>query len=233
MSEITKKTSHDLRFVKGGSHLLVGPSSCGKSYRVRDILRSKSEIIEGGDKIKNVVICYAAWQPVYQQLKDEGIATKFVNKKPSAQEFVDLVKEYKNSGGSICVLDDFMTEIDSDLVEIICVQSRHNLCSTFLLFQSLFPANKLARQISLNVKYMHCFKNPRENAQIKTLARQISPSDSSWIVDMFQAVTSKPYQCLLIDLTQQCDEKLRFRSNYLPHELPMCVYLKAGTIVTV
>ena len=29
-------------------------------------------------------------------------------------------------------------------------------------------------------------------------------------------MTEEPHQCMLIDLTQGCDEKLRFRSHYLP-----------------
>ena len=116
-------------------------------------------------------------------------------------------------------------EIDEDLVDIVTVQSRHYNTSTFILFQSLFPPNRLARQISLNVKYIHIHKNPRENAQIQTLARQLSPRNSNWIVAAYHAVTQQPHQCLLMDLTQQCEENLRYRSHYLPHEFPMRVWM--------
>ncbi len=154
-----------------------------------------------------------------------------MQKKPSSEEFVKLVEGSRDKGGSIVVIDDFMTQIDQDLVDIVTVQSRHYNTSTFILFQSLFPPSKLARQISLNVKYLHVHKNPRENAQIQTLARQLSPGSSKWIVDAYHKITEVPYQCLLIDLTQNREESLRYRSNYLPEEAPMRVWVPMGTIV--
>lgn len=214
----------DLRFIRGATHLVVGPSGSGKTFRVCDILRWKKELFVGGGDIKNVVFCYAAWQPCYEDLRRDGIVTKFVSYMPSSQEFVQLVKPFVDKGGSIVVIDDFMSKIDEDLVDIVTVQSRHHNTSTFILFQSLFPANKLARQISLNVKYIHAHKNPRENAQIQVLARQLSPKDYHWIVAVYHKVTEEPYQCLLFDLTQEREEKLRIRSNYLPREFPIRVW---------
>ena len=222
---------YNLRFARGATHLVVGPSGCGKTFRTCAILRNKDKIIQGGKDIKNVIFCYAAWQPIYDNLRDDGVVTRFVQKKPSSSEFVKLVENYKDKGGSIVVIDDFMTQIDQDMVDIVTVQSRHYNTSTFILFQSLFPPNKLARQISLNVKYLHIHKNPRENAQILTLARQLSPGSSRWIVDAYHKITEEPYQCLLIDLTQDREEKLRYRSHYLPNEGPMRVWGPKGGLV--
>lgn len=219
---------YNLRFIKGATHLVVGPSGCGKTYRTCDILRIKDQLIEEGEKIKNVVFCYAAWQGIYDEMKRTGVVTRFVKKKPSSEEFVKLVQDYRDCGGSIVVIDDFMSQIDQDLVDIVTVQSRHYNVSTFILFQSLFPPNKLARQISLNVKYLHIHKNPRENAQIQTLARQLSPKNYKWIVGAYHAVTETPHSCFLIDLTQQREEKLRYRSHYLPREAPMKVWTPDG-----
>lgn len=229
-SDMACPSTFNLRFIRGATHLVCGPSGSGKTYRVCDILRNRASLIEGGERIKNIVFCYAAWQPVYDLLKSEGVVTRFVKKKPSSQEFVNLVKDYKNDGGSIVVIDDFMSQIDQDMVDIVTVQSRHYNVSTFILFQSLFPPNRLARQISLNVKYIHIFKNPRENAQILTLARQMLPKHGKSVEAAYHEATREPHQCLLIDLTQQRAEKLRFRSHYLPHELPMRVYMPAGSM---
>ena len=221
---------YNLRFMKGATHLVVGPSACGKTVRTCKILQLKDEIIEEGDKIQNVIFCYAAWQSIYEDLKQRGIVTRFIKRKPSSEEFVQLVVDYKDRGGSIVVIDDFMSQIDQDLVDIVTVQSRHYNVSTFILFQSLFPPNKLARQISLNVKYIHAHKNPRENAQIQILARQLRPKDYKWIVEAYQKVTEEPHQCLLIDLTQQREENLRYRSHYLPDEGGVIrVYLPPGS----
>ena len=219
------KDEFDMRFEHGSTHLVVGPSASGKTYRTCEILRNKDSMIIGGEGIKNVVFCYAVWQPVYQKLKEEGVVTKFVNKKPTCQEFTDLVSSHSKSGGSIVVIDDFMGQIDQDMVEITTVHSRHNNTVTFMLFQSLFPANKLARQISLNVKYIHLHKNPRENAQVQTLARQLSPKNYKWIVLAYHHVTQTPHSAFLFDLTQSRQEELRYRSHYLPKDAPMRVWL--------
>lgn len=221
-------TEVDFRFPQGMTHLLVGPSGSGKTFRTCELLKHKNDIIKGGEEIQNIVFCYAAWQPVYDELKKKNIVTKWVNKMPTNEEFKDLVGPYRESGGSIVIIDDFMSEIGKDLDEIVRVSSRHYNTSTFILFQSLFPPHQLARQISLNVKFLHIHKNPRENAQIAFLARQIEPQSYKWIVDAFHKATEAPYSAFLIDLTQERKNLHRFRSNYLPHEFPMILWGKKG-----
>ena len=205
--------------------MLVGPSESGKSFRVCSILSNLASLVKSSGPVKNVVFCYAVWQPIYTAMRERGVVTKFVNKKPSCDEFVELVEGFKDDGGSVVVIDDFMADIDMDLVRIVTVHSRHYNTSTFLLFQSLFPPNKLARQISLNVKYLHVHKNPRENSQFQILARQISPRNWRCLVEAYNEVCKKPHACLLIDMTQSREEMLRYRSNYLPQERPMLVWL--------
>jgi hypothetical protein len=224
------ESCHDVRFVPGSTHLLVGPSGAGKTYRVCDILRLKDHLIKGGGDIRNVVFFYAVWQDIYSVLEREGHVTRFIKKNPTSEEFVQVVEEFADKGGSIVVIDDFMTQINENMVDIVTVQSRHHNTNTFILFQSLFPPHKLARQISLQVKYLHLHKNPRENSQVQILARQVSPSDYKWIVEVYHKVTEAPHQCLLIDMTQQCPENLRYRSHYLPREFPMRVWTKRGRV---
>jgi len=215
----------DLRFRSGSTHLVVGPSGSGKTYRVADYLRLKSQIIKNGESIKNIVFFYAVWQDIYSDLQQQGIVTSWIQGMPSNEDFLKVVQPYTDNGGSIVVIDDFMTEISKELVEIITVTSRHTRTSTFVLFQSLFPSHPLSRQISLNVKYIHIHKNPRENAQIQYLARQLSPSDYKWIVEAYHTATKKPFSCFIIDVTQETDPRLRFTSNMLPSEFPAIAWI--------
>ncbi len=221
----------DFRFPHGATHLIVGPSGCGKTVRTANILRNKNVLICNGEKIKNIVFCYATWQPLYDSLKKENIVSKWVNKMPTSEDFVELVEAFRDKGGSIVVIDDFMSKINSSLDEIVRVLSRHNNTSTFILFQNLFPPHRLARQISLNVKFIHVHKNPRENSQIQYLARQISPGSYKWIVDAYHEATKKPFTAFLFDLTQEREKKFRFRSNYLPSEEPMKLWLEKGQLI--
>ena len=217
---------YNLRFPIGSTHLVVGPSASGKTLRTASILRVKDQIIENGEKISNVVFFYSVWQPIYDELMRDNVVTKWVNKMPTNEEFIELVQPFVNKGGSIVVIDDFMSQINKDMDEIVRVSSRHYNTNTFILFQSLFPPHKLARQISLNVKFLHIHKNPRENAQIQYLARQLNPSSYKWIISAYHEVTKRPYSCLLIDLTQERETHLRYRSHYLPSEFPMKVWME-------
>ena len=222
---------YNLRFPHGSTHLVVGPSGSGKTYRVAEILRLKNYLIENGSEISNIIFCYAADQPIYKHLREKKLVTKWINKMPTNAEFTALTKPYVSKGGSICIIDDFMSKINNDLDEIVRVTSRHMKTTTFILFQSLFPKHPLARQISLNVKFLHIHKNPRENAQIQYLARQLDPQDYKWIVESFHECTRAPYSCFLIDLTQERETHLRYRSHYLPHEFPMRVWQHKGALI--
>ncbi len=229
--EPENRETYNLRFARAASHLLVGPSASGKTWRVADILRLKNDIIEGGSEVTNIVFFYEVWQPIYQRLMNEGIVTKWIKGAPSNESFIDAVQPYANIGGSIVVIDDFeQNSAASDFSQIVRVTSRHMNASTFLLFQSLFPSQRFARAISLNVKYLHIHKNPRENAQIQYLARQLSPHSYKWIVEAYHEITRKPFSCMLIDLTQNRQNFLRYRSNYLPAEKPMKVWFEKGSL---
>lgn len=215
---------YDVRFPPGSTHLMVGASCSGKTFRTAKILRLKNEIMRNGSAIKNVIFFYAAWQPIYDELKEEGVVTKWVNKMPSKGEFVDAVKHYRDRGGSIVVIDDFMQEVGQDMCDIVCVCSRHYNVTTFILFQNLFHSDKSARTISRNIRFLHLHKTPRDNSQVRCLASQLSPGNFKWIVDAFTEATEKPFSCFLFDFSQDCPEELRYRSNYLPSEFPMCVW---------
>lgn len=219
----------DMRFNHPSTHYLSGPSTCGKTYRACQMLKHKNVIFKDGINIKNIIFCYAKWQAEYDKLKEGNVVTKWISDMPTNEEFDKLTAPHKSKGGSIVVIDDFMSKIGPDIDEIVRVTGRHNNATVFVLFQSLFPPHKLARQISLNIKYFHLHKNPRENHQIHTLATQIRPGSGGWIVRAYHHATGEKYSSLLIDLTQECPEYLRLRSSYLPHEKkPMLIYQADG-----
>ena len=218
-----------LRFPAGSTHLLIGVSGSGKTERMANMLREKDILFENGPFIDNIIFCYADWQQVYTDLREEGIVTTWVNKLLNNDEFVKMVEPFRYKGGSIVVFDDFMSDMGMDVKKIIMNSARHYNATTFLLQQSLFPVgNKVAREVSLNSKFLHMFKNPRDNAQFGVLARQLrpGPKEAVWLIKAYHDVTSEPFTCFLIDLMPQTPNHLQFRSHYLPYEFPMRVYVK-------
>ncbi len=86
------------------------------------------------------------------------------------------------------------------------------------LTQNLFPPGKLSRTISLNSYYMLIFRNPCDSLGITTLAKQMFPKRTEYLMEAFRDATSKPYGYLLIDCHQLTPENLCLRTNILPGE---------------
>ena len=100
--------------------------------------------------------------------------------------------------------------------------AHHKPCFIIFIMQNLFPPGKDARTRSLNTHYYAILKNPRDKSQIEFLARQILPRQPKTLIDIFEAATEKPHSYLFLDLTQECPEEYRFRSNLFVK--PMIIY---------
>lgn len=84
--------------------------------------------------------------------------------------------------------------------------------------QNMFLKDKGFRTMSLNSHYFIIFKNPRANDQVSCLARQIYPNNVKFFKEAYGDATATPHSYILLDLTQSCPEKLRFRTNVLPSD---------------
>ena len=66
---------------------------------------------------------------------------------------------------------------------------------------------------------MIIFKNPRDKSQVNVLARQMFPYKYNFFLEAFaDAVESKNYSYLFVDLKQSTLEKNRIQSGILPTE---------------
>ena len=93
------------------------------------------------------------------------------------------------------------------------------------LTQNLFPPGKQSRTISLNSHYIIVFKHPIDLLGISTLACQMYPNNTNFLVQSFQDATKKPNGYLLLDLHQHTPENMRLRTNILPGQKQI-VYVK-------
>ena len=65
---------------------------------------------------------------------------------------------------------------------------------------------------------MIIFRNPRDSLGIATLARQMYPKNSEYLLESFNDATTRPYGYPLLDLHQLTPENMRLRTNILPDE---------------
>ena len=74
------------------------------------------------------------------------------------------------------------------------------------------------RNISLNTHYIILFKNPRDSQQIFTLAQQMYPGNSHFLIEAHQDAAKKPHGYLFIDLKPKTKDQLRIRTGILPSD---------------
>ena len=160
-------------------------------------------------RINKVKWYYGIFQPLlHSELRSKGYE---VNQGLPSVETIET--------GDIIVLDDLLHETKSskDITEMFIRTAHHR--RTFIIFitQNLFDGGKEQRTRSLNTHYLVIFKNPRDTSQIQYLSRQILPRHSKALTKIYEEATAKPHGYLFIDLTQECPDSLRFRTNILPN----------------
>lgn len=214
---------HDMRLKFPFTWLVCGGSGCGKTTHILNFLSNKLKLIDSSTD-PMIVYYYNQWQPAFSEFEKRSIVNSWVSGAPSLSDITERITPYI-SRGSIVVIDDFAHKLTSDIIELFTVVSHHSNCGVILLSQNLFDKNPIFRQLSLNSTYISVFKNPRDAQQISAFARQLRPQNFKFIVDSYHEATKKPYTYLFFDNHQRTFDMLRIRSNILPHESPMTVWI--------
>jgi len=128
---------------------------------------------------------------------------------------------FENTRGRPChvILDDLLNDVHSKQVcDLFTKGSHHRNISVILITQNLFHQGRYCRDISLNAKYLVLLKNVRDINQFMFLARQVYPENSASLYKAYLDATKRPHGYLLLDLSQDTDDRLRFRTDIFPTE---------------
>lgn len=194
--------------------IVSGPSGSGKTSLVKSII--DKNVIQ--PRPTRILWLYAEDQPLYHGMKN----VEFVQGIPD-----DLGTRFEKRQNNLVILDDLMTQCHSDerLTRLFSVGSHHRNLSVIFIIHNLFHYGKEMRTVSLNSHYIIIFKNPRDRLQISTLARQMYPGQSQFLIEAFQNATQEAYGYLLIDLKPTTNELHRIRTGILPNDTPI-VYVQ-------
>jgi len=156
---------------------------------------------------EKIIYCYSEYQPVFDNypnvIFNEGLPD---------------INQFDGKERTLLILDDLMSETNDSVSNIFTKVSHHRNVSVLYLTQNLFYKSKQSRTMSLNAHYIVLFKNPRDALQVATLARQMYPGNSKFLIEAFKNATEKPFGYLLLDLKPDTDEKYRIRTNIFPDE---------------
>ena len=205
--------------------IISGVSQSGKTTLVYNLLQLSDSIFT--KKPSKVFLFYKFNQAIYQEMLRNKLIHELVEineKNLDYDNIVARVSPYKKKGGSLIIFDDSMSDITSDFAQIFTNLSHHQNCSVIYITQNLFHKDSNYRTMSLNAHYLFLMKNDRDKQQINTLARQICPGNSTYVVESFIKATRSPFSYLLMDFRPQSPEVLKLRSNIFPHQFPYRIY---------
>ena len=157
------------------------------------------------------------WTDLYSDQRDNGL-----NLNVRYHEGVPV--EFKNPGGKPClfILDKLLNDAYSSgrVCDLFSKGSHHRNISDILITQNIFHQSKHCRDISLNAKYLILLKKVRDRSPFSRLAQQVYPKISVDLYDSYVDATSRPHGYLVLDLSQDINDLLRFRTEIFPEECP-------------
>jgi energy-coupling factor transporter ATP-binding protein EcfA2 len=194
--------------------LVAGPTGCGKTQFLLKLLTTPGAIQPSPQR---VIWVYSEWQPAYDALRAAlGNRIEFV-KDYDAEA---LYNSFSSTMRNILVLDDQMNSSNArsgegaaTLTKFFTQGSHHRNLTVIYIVQNMFNQDKSMRTVNLNSHYQVLFKNPRDKTQVRTLAQQMFPNNSRFLVDAFENATAAPYSYLVLDLRPETPEQLRVRAK--------------------
>lgn len=190
--------------------IVSGPTKAGKTVWVKNlILHSQSMIVPPPE---DIYYCYMEWQPLYHDLARHGI--HMIEGLPDLAELkADISKP------RFLVLDDLMQETKSDksLVQLFTRGSHHWNLSVLHIVQNLFFEG--LRTSRVNAQYLVLMKNPSDQLQASTLAKQLYPGKTKYFMESYKDACSESFGYLFIDLCQDTPENRRLKTNIFPDQM--------------
>ena len=67
------------------------------------------------------------------------------------------------------------------------------------------------------------FKNPRNTSEVRALAQQLTPGSLD-LIEIYKEATKSPFSYLFINLTQECNIKVKYLSHLFNENHSVQVY---------
>ena len=207
----------DIRLKENFKLFISGPSRCGKTFYVSELLENIESFAK--EPPETIVYVYKIWQSKFDEMKT--VVDLFVE---DNENVVQQIKEVSIGQRIFVIFDDLINSKSLvDIATLFTVDGRHMNMSMAFLSQRMFVNNEYFRQISQNCDYFCVFKNPRNSSEIRTLAQQLTPG-SLGLIEIYKEATKSPFSYLFINLTQECNIKVKYLSHLFNENHSVQVY---------
>ena len=118
--------------------ILSGPTMCGKTYLLKEILKNNYVLIN--QPTQRIIVCYKAWQSFYDEFKRIVPNIKFF-------EGIFDIDNVNQNITNLIVFDDLMAECltSNSVMNLFTVGSHHKNTSVFFISQNIFSKGKFSR----------------------------------------------------------------------------------------
>jgi len=132
-----------------------------------------------------------------------------------------VTADFENARGSPCLVihDDLLNDVYSKQVcDLFTKVNHHRNISVILITKNIFHQGRYWRDISLNAIYLVLLKNVRDKNEFIFLARQVYQENKASLYKAYLDATQLFHGYLILYLSQDTDDRLRFRTNIYPRE---------------
>ena len=127
------------------------------------------------------------------------------------------------------LLDDLLNVVYLEQVCYLFTKgSHHRNISVVLITQNLFHQGQCCRDISQIAKYLVQLTTVRDKNQFMHFAHQVYPEHSSSLYKAYLDATKRPHGYLILYLSQDTNDLLRFRTNVFSDKGTAIIYAPAG-----
>ena len=208
----------DIRLKENFKLFISGPSRCGKTFFVSELLENIDTITK--EPPETIIYVYKVWQSKFDEMKN--VVHIFME---DSKKVIQNIKDVAQGQGIFVIFDDLINSKSLvDIATLFTVDGRHMNMSMAFLSQRMFVNNEYFRQISQNCDYFCIFKNPRNSSEIRTLAQQITPGSLD-LIEIYKEATKSPFSYLIINLTQECVPDVKYLSHLFNDDHSVQVYL--------
>ena len=198
----------DARLKLKSGCIIIGPSQAGKTMWCKRLLKCAKDVFD--TPINKIYWYYGVWNVGLLDFKNDK--NTFVREgMPQSPSEIEP--------NSIVVIDD---QIGEDFTHIFTAWPHHIPCFCVKITQNLYH-KRIDRTTNTSAQYLVLLKYPGDKLTIKTLANQMQ---KPWLMQVYEDVTTKPYTYLFIDLHQETPEAIRIRTNILPGEGMLSVFIE-------
>lgn len=191
--------------------VVSGSSSTGKSQYIHDLLENKYGILRSDfDKI--------VYLRGVQTEKDTELRVKFGSKLIifdgiPEEEILLNVCENKKEIRQVLVIEDLDDEVSKSPVisKFFTAYSHHLKCSIIYTTQNFFKNGTERLSIMRNSTHLILFNINLDETVIRLISQKIYPKNPKTLVELYEKVTSEPYNHL--GIFTNCEKELKFRSD--------------------